>query len=310
MDAPFGLEGRHVLVSGCGSRDGIGFASARLLARLGARVSITSTTERIRERAGELPGSFAYVADLTDPEQVAALVAAARAAHGHLHALVNNAGMTQSGSADDGGAAFLTLPQAALQRQLEITLKTAFHLTRAVLPDMVGNGGGRVVMVSSVTGPLVSAPGSAAYAAAKGALDGLMRTIALEHGRDGITVNSVSPGWIGTASSEPDELEAGRHTPVGRPGTPDEVAAAVAFLCSAEASYITGQTVVVDGGNVVQEHHGVDPALPKQALQSSCSAPCAESGTHVDPTLREREPASHQGLPNVGTAPTWETRIA
>jgi 3-oxoacyl-[acyl-carrier protein] reductase len=85
-----------------------------------------------------------------------------------------------------------------------------------------------------------------------------MRTIAIEHGRDGITVNAVSPGWIATGSSEPDELEAGRHTPVGRPGTPGEVAAAIAFLCSAEASYITGQTVVVDGGNVIQEHHGVD----------------------------------------------------
>jgi 3-oxoacyl-[acyl-carrier protein] reductase len=164
---PFDFSGRAALVTGCGSEAGIGFACARLLAGLGARVAITSTTERIRTRAEELRAEgtevSAHMADLTDGEQAFALAEAA----GDVDILVNAAGLAQSG-VEMPFPRFRDLAPEDLQRHLDITLMTAFHTTQAVLPGMVARGYGRIVMVSSVTGPYVTAPGSAAYATAKG----------------------------------------------------------------------------------------------------------------------------------------------
>jgi 3-oxoacyl-[acyl-carrier protein] reductase len=226
----------------------------------GAHVAITSTTERIHERARELDASgknvIAIVADLTEESAARRIVDMVIERSGRIDVLVNNAGMAQSGHSLEGK----TLRESSYadwQRQIKITLHTAFLMTRAVLPVMTQRKYGRIVNVSSVTGPLVSNRGSAAYGAAKAAMDGMMRAVALETALDGITINGVAPGWIATASSTEAERVAGLHTPIGRAGTPEEVAAAVCFLASKAASYITGQCLVVDGGNILQENKSV-----------------------------------------------------
>jgi 3-oxoacyl-[acyl-carrier protein] reductase len=253
--------GKVALVTGAGSPTGIGFATARVLGREGASLAIGSTTDRIHDRAQALRDlgydAEGYPADLTDRGAVDRLVAEVIDRFGHIDILINNAGMVAVG--DAGGqddAPFVEVDPDRWDHQIGQTLGTAFNVTRAVAPGMVARGWGRIVMVSSVTGPVVSAPGSAAYSAAKAAMDGLMRAIAIEVGAASVTVNSVQPGWIATGSQQPDEADAGLHTPLGRSGTPDEIAEVVAFVASDRASYLTGAAIAVDGGNTIQEIKG------------------------------------------------------
>jgi 3-oxoacyl-[acyl-carrier protein] reductase len=260
-----GLEGRVALVTGAGSPTGIGFACARALGREGAAVAVASTTDRIHERAAELRtesiDAEGFIADLTDFDAALAMVAAVLECFGRIDVLVNNAGMVQSGHPDDlGGAPVAELTAPRFDRDIALNLKTAFNVSRAVLPGMLDRTYGRIVMVSSATGPIVTNPQNAGYAAAKAGMDGLMRTIALETGRSGVTCNSILPGWIATGSQLDEEDVAGRNTPIGRSGTPDEVAAAVVFLASEAASYVTGHSMVVDGGNTIQEYKGPSEA--------------------------------------------------
>ncbi len=257
LEKPFAdLTGQTALITGAGGPRGIGFACARLLGLLGAAVVVSSTTERIQNRVNELReagiAATGLAADLTDPDQANRLVQSTLDVHGNVDVLVNNAGMT-SVSTPAESATLLETTEPTWTDALDRNLSTAFRMTRAALPSMLARGYGRVVNVASVSGPVVAYPGDVAYHAAKAGMGGLTRALAVEVGRHGITVNAVAPGWIATDSSPDRELAMGRATPVGRPGAPNEVAAAVAFLASPEASYISGHILVVDGANSVQE---------------------------------------------------------
>jgi 3-oxoacyl-[acyl-carrier protein] reductase len=245
------------LVTGAGSATGIGFAIAKKLAQNGFAMVITSTTERIQERAEELRQQGATVLalafDLTSYESAEKLVATAAGINGKIDVLVNNAGATQTG-VNVGSTLFASISPAEWHAHIARNLTTLFNVTRCVVPLMIDAKYGRIVNISSTTGTRASYHGQSAYSAAKGAVDGLTLALANELARSGITVNSVAPGWTSTGSA-PEEDAAGYLCPIGRPGTPDEIAELVAFLASDGASYMTGDSIRVDGGNSIQEDH-------------------------------------------------------
>ena len=251
-----GVRNKVALVTGCGSAGGIGFACARLLLEAGAKVAITSTSDRIFERAQELGvESFAYVADLVETDQVEALIKAVEGKLGPIDIVVNNAGMVQTGH-DEPSRLVHEIPDSQWQRGMDINITTVFKVTRAVVPKMIARNYGRIVNMSSVTGPLVSNPKGTIYSAAKAGIMGMTRAQAIELAQYNITVNAIGPGWIETPSSSPEEIYAGKQAPIGRPGTPSEIAHVAAFLASEEASFVTGQLIVADGGNTVMEYKG------------------------------------------------------
>ncbi len=258
MIAEFDLDGRVALVTGAGSEAGIGFATARMLAAMGASVEIASTTDRSTARARELTEAGlrarGAVADLTDPSQARRLVDDAIEHWGRVDIVVNNAGMTSvaaSGAPESGTA--LDLAPEDWRASLARNLDSAFYVARAALPGMRGRGWGRIVNVASVTGPVMAMRAEAAYAAAKAGMVGLTRSLALDFAAEGITVNAVAPGWIATASQTDHEREQGLRTPMRRSAAPEEVASAITWLCTPGAAYTTGQCVVVDGGNSIAE---------------------------------------------------------
>ena len=245
-----GVE-RRALVTG--SSRGLGRAVALELGRRGYAVAVhyvrsAEPAERVAEEVREGGGQAAvFCADVSKADACQDLVKAVIKELGGLDVLVNNAGITKDGLA-------LRMKEADWRNVLDTNLSSAFYLSKAALRGMLSNKWGRIVNVASVVG-LSGNAGQANYVAAKAGLIGLTKALAKEYAAKGVTVNAVAPGFITSDMTEglPEELKERylEQIPAGRFGTPEEVAAAVAFLAGEGAAYINGQTLTVDGGMVM-----------------------------------------------------------
>lgn len=240
----FELTGRRALVTGASG--GIGGAIARLLCAQGAAVCVAGRNRAALDGLAAELGDRAHVVecDLSDSEAADRSLAAAEDAMGGVDILVNNAGLARDGLA-------MRVRDDDWRAVLEVNLTATFRLSRGVLRGMMRARWGRIVNITSIVGTTGN-PGQTGYAASKAGIAGMSKALAAEVATRGITVNCVAPGFVATAMTEGmDDArreELFRRIPAGRPGTPEDVAACVVFLCSGEAAYVTGQTLHVNGG--------------------------------------------------------------
>ncbi|HEX9915708.1 MAG TPA: SDR family NAD(P)-dependent oxidoreductase [Candidatus Bathyarchaeia archaeon] len=265
------LDGRVAVVTG--AMQGIGAGISRVLARNGATVVLTDVSPKVGDTAQMIVAegfkAEHIVMDVTDPAQVEEVMAAIERRHGRVDILVNNAGIYPR-------RRLVEMDEEFLHRMFEINVFGMFRCSKAVLPGMAARRYGKIINMSSVTGPMVGAPsgGQTAYGSTKAAVIGFTKALALETAQSGINVNCILPGYIhspsayglrgssGDADAEAKMREFGYKIPVGRQGSPEDVGNLVLFLASDETSYLTGSEIVIDGGNILQEEY-LGPYKPR-----------------------------------------------
>ena len=240
----FDLNGKIALITG--ATGGIGRSIARTLYAQGATVALTDVNKEVLDAFARELGKRAttYECNLLDADSISELVKTVEKDLGRIDILVNNAGITKDGLA-------LRMTDEQFQKVMQINLMASFRLTRAVILGMMKRHYGRIVSMASIVGVMGNA-GQANYAASKAGLIGMTKSIAAEIASRGVTLNCVAPGFVQTPMTDvlPDDVKAKMKAaiPMGRLGEPQDIANAVLFLVSDEASYITGQTIHVNGG--------------------------------------------------------------
>ncbi len=256
----FRFDEQICLVTGVGNPDGIGFGCAKQLGLSGGTLIVTATTERIFERVNELKqfgikNVEGYVVNLCNRDAVKRMISYIADRYGKIDVLVNNAGNASISDRQKGDihANLDAMSYEDWDTIIDRNLTLTYNVTSETLKIMRKNQYGRIVFISSVTGPLVTHMGVAAYGAAKAGITALSKSIVYEEGKNNIISNCILPGWIATGVLTPDRLAAGSQNPLGRPGTPVEVGNLAVYLASKENSYVAGQDIVIDGGNWIQE---------------------------------------------------------